>query len=331
MLRDLMSDVMIRHTRSSVQEVQLPPRRATTVRMAMNPAERNFYSAISNFVRSCMQNQTLERGITRLTLQTLQREIGSCSQSALPTLERLALSRIKDDEKLLIHELISQCKRIKTWSKADALVKWLRSNPWPQDKVILFTHFRRTLELLEQRLHKEGFVFVSYHGGLSYAQKQAAIEAFTGQTPLLLSTEAAGEGRNLQFSRIMLNFDLPWNPLRIEQRVGRIHRIGQNRPVEIINFSAEGTIEDYMLEILDRKLNMFELVIGEMDMILGHIQDDRDFEDIILDTWISSQSDEQVADAFDKLGQSLISARQAYKHAQEYDDVLFGDDFAADS
>ena len=102
---------------------------------------------------------------------------------------------------------------------------------------------------------------------------------------MLLSTEAAGEGRNLQFCRALVNFDLPWNPLRIEQRIGRIHRIGQTEPVDIFNLAAEGTLEEYVLDILDRKLNMFELVIGEVDMILGQLADERDFEEIVMDLW----------------------------------------------
>jgi SNF2 family DNA or RNA helicase len=116
-----------------------------------------------------------------------------------------------------------------------------------------------------------GVDFALYHGQLSRAEKDAAIRRFEQSAQVLLSTEAAGEGRNLQFCRLMLNFDLPWNPQRIEQRVGRIHRVGQSRPVEIFNLAAQGTVEDYILQILDQKLNMFELVIGEMDMILGYL------------------------------------------------------------
>jgi superfamily II DNA/RNA helicase len=146
---------------------------------------------------------------------------------------------------------------------------------------------------------------------------------------VLLSTEAAGEGRNLQFCRLMLNFDLPWNPQRIEQRVGRIHRVGQTRPVEILNLSAEGTVEDYLLEILDRKLNLFELVIGEMDMILGHLEDERDFEEIVMDTWAQASSPEEVAAGFEHLGQALAKAREDYQRTREYDEALFGEDLSS--
>jgi SNF2 family DNA or RNA helicase len=134
----------------------------------------------------------------------------------------------------------------------------------------------------------------------------------------------------MQFCRTMINFDIPWNPMRIEQRVGRIHRVGQDRTVRIYNLSARSTIEDYLLEILDQKLNMFELVIGEMDMILGHLSDERDFEDLLLETWVSAHSQSDLQTGFAQLSETLLQARQAYQQTKEYDDALFGQDFTAE-
>jgi hypothetical protein len=128
----------------------------------------------------------------------------------------------------------------------------------------------------------------------------------------------------------MVNFDIPWNPMRIEQRVGRIHRVGQTREVRIYNLSASGTVEDYLLQILDQKLNMFELVIGEIDMILGHLSDERDFEDLLVDVWVSAQTSEELHTGFNHLGETLIQARQAHQKSQEYDETLFGEDFSAE-
>ena len=175
-----------------------------------------------------------------------------------------------------------------------------------------------------------GLDFVIYHGEMDIASKNQAIAEFEQRAQVLLSTEAAGEGRNLQFCRVMVNFDIPWNPMRIEQRVGRIHRVGQTREVRIYNLSAGGTVEDYLLEILDQKLNMFELVIGEMDMILGQLSDERDFEDLLVDIWMSAQTSEELHAGFNQLGEALIQARQAHQKFQEYDEALFGEDFSAE-
>ena len=179
-------------------------------------------------------------------------------------------ARISDEEsRQRLLGFAERCVQIHAWAKAEALEKLLETILHdPTEKVIIFTHFRRTLEKLAELLQKMGVDFVQYHGEMDMPSKNQAIADFENRANILLSTEAAGEGRNLQFCRTMINFDIPWNPMRIEQRVGRIHRVGQTRDVRIYNLSARGTVEDYLLEILDQKLNMFELVIGEMDMIL---------------------------------------------------------------
>ncbi len=340
-LRNLLGDVMIRHTRSQVN-LKLPPRQANTIRLNLSAEENDFYQAVSNYVRAHLKSpssvdadtQVTESGsavlrqVDRFALHTLQREIGSSPAAAESTLRSLS-ARTQDSDRLLA--LAIQATQINTWTKADALEKLLLSILRdPSEKVLIFTHFRRTLELLTVRLRKMDIALVVYHGGMDMPAKNLAIDEFEHHAQVLLSTEAAGEGRNLQFCRTLVNFDIPWNPMRIEQRVGRIHRVGQTRDVRIYNLSARGTVEDYLLEVLDQKLNMFELVIGEMDMILGQLSDERDFEDLLLDIWVGSQSAAELHNGFQKLGETLIVARQAHQKTQEYDDALFGEDFSVE-
>ena len=330
LLRELLGDVMVRHSRSQV-DVRLPPRRAHTVRVKLLPEERKLYDDVSAFIRKRLSAASTSQA-HRFTLQLLQREIGSCTAAACPTLLSLArhkaMAPYRDELQILAERASSPLE----WSKAVALDKLLMSGilSGRDEKVIIFTHFRATLDLLADRLRGMGIDLVSYHGQMSIAGKDEAIRHFEREGRVLLSTEAAGEGRNLQFCRTMVNFDLPWNPQRIEQRVGRIHRVGQTRPVEIFNFSAEGSVEDYILEILDRKLNMFELVIGEMGMILGHIVDERDFEAIVMDLWTSASTPDEAADGFAQLGDELTKARGAYQRARDYDEELFGGDFSTE-
>jgi SNF2 family DNA or RNA helicase len=351
-LRELLGDVMVRHTRSQVN-LKLPTRQANTIRLNLSPQEAAFYQAVSDYVRSVLASgprskEKLDsaeltppsetefegaaiRQVDRFTLLTLQREIGSSPQSAESTLRSLARRATDDNNRRRLLDLADQSTQIETWVKAEALEKLLKTVLHdPTEKVIVFTHFRRTLDLLAERLQRMGLDFVTYHGELDTASKNQAIAKFERQAQVLLSTEAAGEGRNLQFCRTMVNFDIPWNPMRIEQRVGRIHRVGQTRDVRIYNLSAGGTVEDYLLEILDQKLNMFELVIGEMDMILGQLSDERGFEDLLVDIWVSAQTSEELHAGFNQLAETLIQARQAHQKSQEYDDALFGEDFSAE-
>ena len=345
-LRELLADVMVRHARGQVG-IQLPPRRAHTVRLRLGPDERALYDDVSNFVRSCIratppsltgrgaggvgQVEAVLPAVHRFTLRTLQREIGSSPAAVRPTLMKLAERSEMAPHREMLLGLADRASGVQSWAKGKALERLLLSQLASdgREKLIIFTHFRATLELLADLLRGMGVGFVLYHGQLSRAQKDEVIRRFEQSAQVLLSTEAAGEGRNLQFCRLMLNFDLPWNPQRIEQRVGRIHRVGQTRPVEIFNLSAEGTVEDYILEVLDRKLNMFELVIGEMDMILGHLEEERDFEGIVMDIWTQARTPDEAAAGFEQLGDALAQAREAYQHTLEYDEALFGEDFAA--
>jgi len=339
-LRELLADVMVRHSRSQVR-ISLPPRHAHTIRLKLSPDERALYDDVSAFVREQIAapatqppNHPTTSSTHRFTLQMIQREIGSSPWAAAPTLRKLADRTEMRPHRATLLALADRATQVESWAKADALEKLLlpmmETGVGRDGKVIIFTHFYATLERPAERLRALGVDFVLYHGGLSLAQKDEAIRRFEQSAPVLLSTEAAGEGRNLQFCRTMVNFDLPWNPMRIEQRVGRIHRIGQTGEVDIFNLAAEGTIEDYILDLLDRKLNMFELVIGEMGMIVGQLADERDFEDLIMEVWARARTPEEVARGFEQLGEVLLQAREAYQHTREYDEALFGEDFAAE-
>jgi SNF2 family DNA or RNA helicase len=330
-LRDLLRDVMVRHSRGQIT-LQLPPRRAHTVQLQLYDDERQLYDAIAALSRRILSDGTVT-STHRLGLRTLLREAGSSAAATVGTLRSLATMGKLATYQTEVLTLADQAENVQASAKADALHKVLQAQAQSggkPGKVLVFTQFRATLDLLATHLQRWGIPFALYHGGLTSQQKNQAIQAFHADLPVLLSTEAAGEGRNLQFCRVLVNFDLPWNPLRIEQRVGRIHRIGQTQPVDIFNLAAQATIEEYVLDILDRKLNMFELVIGEIDMILGQLADERDFEEMVVELWTQAQTDEQLAAGMVALGDALVAARTAYQQMKEYDEALFGEDFSTE-
>jgi len=193
--------------------------------------------------------------------------------------------------------------------------------------MIVFVNFRATLEYIQKVLEERGIPHAVFHGSLEAARKQAAIDRFRAECPILLATGVGGEGHNLQFCHTMINYDLPWNPMAIEQRIGRIHRIGQEKEVEIYNFCAAGSIEDHILEILDRKINMFELVIGEIDMILGRMRGEEEFGDMVYEIWVRNREEAGRRKAFAALANRLKRARSAYETSKDLDEKLFQEDF----
>jgi len=115
--------------------------------------------------------------------------------------------------------------------------------------------------------------------------------------------------------------------MEIEQRIGRIHRIGQKQQVHIYNFCSEGSIEDRILYVLDRKINMFELVIGEIDMILGRLRGEKEFADMVFDLWVQNINEASLDKAFEEMGTRLKRAKAAYDKTKTLDEKLFTDDF----
>jgi superfamily II DNA or RNA helicase len=141
----------------------------------------------------------------------------------------------------------------------------------PNEKVLIFTQFLPTMMMLQERLHDRYRVSV-FNGRQSAYEKDAAANRFKRTDQILISSEAGGEGRNFQFSHIMVNYDLPWNPVRVEQRIGRIDRYGQDRPVQIYNFRVVDSLDERIYELLSERIRIFERSIGPLEPVLGDVE-----------------------------------------------------------
>ncbi|HEV3445197.1 MAG TPA: SNF2-related protein [Gemmataceae bacterium] len=326
-LHALLSEVMVRNRRSTVG-LQFTRRWARTERIKLQPQEQGLYEDVTAFVRKQLRSE--EKGqFNRMTLLTLQMALGSSSQAAAGTLQRLSEhDGLAPPERALLTDLAERAPVQAESSKADRLLGLLDEFP---DKLVVFTQFRATQDMLQQRLAQARHEVAVFHGGLSRLEKEAAIERFRGPARVLLATEAGSEGRNLQFAHAVCNFDLPWNPMKIEQRIGRLSRIGQQHDVHVFNLVAQGTVEAALLHLLEAKLNMFELVIGEIDMILGNLDDEREFQEVVADVWAEAADTDDFARRMDELGNRLLAAKNAYFEQRSHDDRIFGDRFSPDS
>jgi len=140
-------------------------------------------------------------------------------------------------------------------------------------KAVVFSQWLRMHELLVQELKGKDYGHVLFHGGVPGNKRKDLVDKFRDDPKcrLFLATDAGGVGLNLQFASVVVNMDLPWNPAVLEQRIGRVHRLGQKRPVQVINFVAKGTIEEGMLSVLKFKKSLFAGVLdgGEKDIMFG--------------------------------------------------------------
>jgi superfamily II DNA or RNA helicase len=206
-------------------------------------------------------------------------------------------------------------ERIGVNAKGEALKRALarlftvaRAQQWPE-KAVVFTESRRTQAYLADLLGAHGWrghiSLLSGEAGTP-EQRAALVEEFRTRTRILISTEAGAEGLNLQFCNLVVNYDLPWNPQRIEQRIGRCHRYGQERDVLVLNFlNRQNAADARLYELLEAKLTLFDGVFGASDEILGALESGLDFERRVLDIYQSCRTNEEIQTAFDTLRADL--------------------------
>ena len=317
-LRALVRGAMIRNTRAVVA-LKLPRRHATTIKVDGAPGEAEAYADLATAARRLAAERGTGR--QRFALHSLLSAAGSSPAAAAGALARIA-GRNGDDPAWA--ELAGRWAAIKRGGKEAALIELVRRNP--EEKKLVFVHSRETLASLADLLAESGVSFARFDGSLSGPEKDAAIAAFRDHATVLLCTQSGGEGRNMQFCNTLINFDVPWNPMAIEQRIGRIDRIGQNREVFVFNLVTRGTLEEQVLALLEEKIAMFELVVGEVGAILGSLEEEREFPDLVLDAWLETTESAR-ADAFDALGRRLDEASKQHQSAKVLDDKLFGEDF----
>ena len=314
-LRSLMREVMVRNTRALV-DVKLPKRFATTITVTPSAGEHKLYHDLSEYLR--LSSDKLDR----LSRTNLLMRAGSSPGALADSLKQLT-KRLPHEE---LKSLARRAAQVKQVEKAKALVEMLTKSC---QKTLVFTTHKATSAYLAQTLRAADIPFAEFQGGMSLKDKDAAIASFRDTVSVLLASETGGEGRNIQFANCIVNYDLPWNPMKIEQRIGRIHRIGQTQDVFIFNFCLKDSIEEYILRILHDKINMFELVVGEIETILGNVDDEFDFSEIVMDIWLKHQAKPELDTAFDQLADNLLKAKGQYQQTQELDEQIFGEDFEA--
>lgn len=185
-------------------------------------------------------------------------------------------------------------------------------------KVIIFTEFVATQTYLQELLVNRGYTVTILNGGMSIDERNAAMQEFKTSTSIFISTDAGGEGLNLQFANIIINYDLPWNPMKIEQRCGRVDRIGQQRDVHIYNFIVGETVENCVREVLEEKLSVIlkEMGVDKYSDVLDSEVAECDFTDVYM------RSIGHASQVEKNLYPVEAEMKQQLTNAQKYKDVI---------
>ncbi|MDP9475991.1 MAG: SNF2-related protein [Actinomycetota bacterium] len=307
-----LSEVLIRNRKTTVGGFQ--PRQAFSWPVEHTPQERDAYAAVERYVREGYERaRTTQNNALGFVMVIFQKLMASSSRALRTSLHRrrerltaktvlgrdlLELIDAEDEEAAaplvemasgatgefvhpeeLAHldELVSSLEQIEMDSKARVLLERMKALlvEDSQAKVLIFTQFRETQEMLAEMLREHWPVYL-FHGQLGAHAKDRSMDGFRKDSGpcFMISTEAGGEGRNLQFCHLLVNYDLPWNPMRVEQRIGRVDRIGQKNVVTVFNVSVKGTVEERVLDVLERRIGLFKQTVGGLDPILGEVETD---------------------------------------------------------
>jgi SNF2 family DNA or RNA helicase len=311
-LRRLLGQVMIRNTRANAG-IQLPPRRAETVLFEPDPAERAFWESWETELRPILAD--LNPGQSSLWGRLLLQAAGSS-----PAAWRDALERFPDRD--AANRWRQNAPLEASWArKSDLLPPLTRV----EGGLVVFTQFLETQAALAARLREAKVPVFVINGQTPPPERQPLTEAFRKAGGALLLSRSGTEGRNLQFCHRLVNFDLPWNPMEIEQRIGRLHRLGQQHAVRIYNLVQAGTLQEHLLDLLQEKLNLFELVVGETGLILGDRFGSDEFAEEVYRRWRDSEG--RVGEAMQSLGDELTAAREGYQQVKQLDETLFAKDY----
>lgn len=348
---NLLSHVLTRTRKGEVEErVQRQPR---VVRVEMTNVEMDFYNVVTDYVTSKFEARGLGAFGAFISIMP-QRQVASCipamvehyarelSANDLGGLESEASDLAVEDwvengsdgemdeyeaEALAsLRELILSKELVGLDSKFEALLGVLceLDKAEPNRKIIIFSYFKRTLENLSRKLKKKGYKNVVVSGDYVGEEREHRIEQFRDdpETRIMCSSEVGSEGLDFQFCHIMVNYDLPWNPMVVEQRIGRLDRIGQkSERIIIFNFSIPGTIEDRILNKLYMRIRIFEESLGDLEAILGE-----EIKSLTIDLLRSKLTPEEQEERITQAANAIEFRRQELENFEKSSAKFIGHD-----
>jgi len=273
-LKKKLEEVMVRRCRSETG-IDYKKRIPEIVTVEMSEAERVIYD---NTVRLLKSNYFRKDGSEingALIVFAILPKVTSSSRSAIESLTKIVESEIyHESTKEFAQDILDDYAKLKKDSKIERLVDLVgeireRSD---DEKILIYTRHPTTLRYIVEKLRPQGLRIIEFMGGLDREEKSRRVEAFKkGEGDIMISTDCGAEGLNFQFCRNLINYDLPWNPMSVEQRIGRLDRIGQERDMYIYSFATKGTMEEYVVDLIINKMCCVGLVIGELPIILFNL------------------------------------------------------------
>lgn len=331
-LRHILQEIMCRTRR---EQTGIPFTRRYVESRTLDPTveEREFIDKATEYLQMVSQNHF--RTIEALIAENPNRKFSEPQSNAILVFQAITLQQsFSSSPAASVQSLLKRQQRFPAEAQAtsqliemaqkikSAKIELLRSilSEVPEEQALIFCLRKITAHQIKQMLDSEFGASNVFLGDMNQQERDSVIEQFRkGQTKYIVATDAAAEGLNLQNCCIMFNYDLHWNPMKIEQRIGRIHRFKQDRDVTVFNLAVKDTIDDYILHVLYQKIDLFTMTVGKMETVLAELKEgNQDIQKTIGEIMLRSHSRLDLKKELEKLANDVVTSQMQQELAEQF-------------
>jgi len=328
-LKRKLGEVMVRRRRDETSGIRYIERIPKIQSVELTPEEKSAYKSVLNLLVNHYKDFNENFINTTLATYAILPKITSSSKSAMEFLDNIARNpKYSKMTKEMAKYLLNDFRALKKDTKINSLLSIVSqiTKKSKKAKILLYTKHPATLRYISGILRKKKFNLVEFQGGLSYTEKDARIKEFEKKAQIMVSTDTGSEGLNLQFCNNLINYDLPWNPMVVEQRIGRLDRIGQKKDVHVYNLATKDTMEEHVVDLIINKMCCIGLVMGELPILLfnmgldskGSLGSNR-FEENLMHAFLDSKNNlDTFASTVTKIGENITKGIKAYDNTKKY-------------
>ena len=334
-LKEKLQEVMVRRRRDETG-IDYKKRIPRIVAVEMSKEEEEIYKDINELLQTKYFSARGEEIRGRLIIYSLLPKITSSSKSAIESLTKIVNNeKYHSGTREFAQNILEKCKKLKKDTKIEALIQIVKKI-YSEDKdakVLIYTRHPTTARYIIENLSNLGLNMTDFIGGMNRKEKLEKIKEFKTNVQIMVSTETGAEGLNFQFCSNLINYDLPWNPMAVEQRIGRLDRIGQKKDMYIYSLAKKNTMEEHVVDLIINKMCCIGLVIGELPIILFNLGLDSNgegglskIEEMLLNSFIDSKNNlEKFAKDVVKIESLLIKGIDEYMKTKENNSKLLDD------
>ena len=323
-LRSKLKEIMIRRRKDEIG-INYKKRKAKIIAVELTKEELDVYNRICDLLKTKYFTTSGREISGRLVIFSILPKITSSSRSAIESLSKIIENeKYHESTRKIAGEILDDYKKIQKDSKIEKLVEVVK-NIVAEDKeakILIYTKHPTTLRYISEKLSLLNLKIVEYAGGLTREERGVIVKKFKEEADVLISTETGSEGLNFQFCNNLINYDLPWNPMAVEQRIGRLDRIGQKKDINVYSLATKDTMEEHVVDLIINKMCCIGLVIGELPIILFNLgldnkgdSDSNKIEEMLMNAFIDSKNNlDKFAHNVNKIAEMIDKGISEYQN-----------------